>query len=148
MKYRILIAILILMVISSCTARRFYEIRSSEPQKPQLQKYDNIHLGWLPIDENEWLKYKYSSKKEWIEVIRYLNVDYLQACSKEYLPMKNITGAMSDNDNMIPKQTELFVRFNSIKIENYASTAIIDVDFIDVKTNTVVYKVSSDITAV
>ncbi len=140
-----IIAVLLLVALSSCSARRFYAIRSSEPQKPQLQKYKAIHLGWLPIDENEWLEHDYSSKKEWVDVIRYLNVDCLQSGSKDYLPMKMITAATSADDNMIPKETELFIRFNSIKMEKYARTALIEVDFIDAKSNTVVYKVSSDI---
>ncbi len=145
MKCKIVVAILILVALSACSAKRFYNIQNSEPQKPELQKYHYIHLGWLPINEDDWQKYEYGSKKEWIEVIRNLNVYGLQKSAITYLTKRNITGALSADDKAIPPQAELFIRFNSIKIENRATTGIIEVDFIDVKNNAIVYKATAEI---
>ena len=145
MKYKILATIFILATLLSCSGRYYYKILSSEPHKAQLQKYENIHLGWLPIDENDWKKYNYESKAAWVDVIRTLNINGLQKWSLEILPKKKITGATSNADKVIPRQTDLFVRFNSINIENYGRSGIIDVDFIDVKTHAIVYKASAKI---
>jgi hypothetical protein len=145
MKKKSLIVYLIILTLFSCSGRRFYKILNSEPQKPHLQKYNNIHVSWLPIDENEWKKYNYESQKDWIWVIDHENLDVLQTHIKEYLPKKNITGAKSKNDAIIPKQTELIVKFISMQITDYGRAGIIKVEFIDTNSLAVVYKVTSEI---
>jgi hypothetical protein len=145
MKCKNLIICFIVLTFFSCSGKRFYKILNSEPQKPYLQKYNYIHVSWLPMDENEWKTYNYESKKDWISVIQHMNVDQLQKYVKAYLPKKNITGAKSKDDSIIPKQTELLIKFTSMQITDYARSGIIKVEFIDTKSLTTVYKASSEI---
>ncbi len=145
MKCKNLILCLVILTFFSCSGKRFYKVLNSEPQTPHLQKYNNIYVGWLPMDENEWRKYYYESKKDWIGIIQHMNVDQLQKYVKAYLPKKNITGATSKNDTEIPNQTELVIKFTSMQILDYARSGIIKVEFIDTKSNTNIYKISSEI---
>jgi hypothetical protein len=145
MKCKNLLICLIILSLFSCSGKRFYKILNSEPQKPNLQNYNNIHIGWLPFNENEWKTYNYESQKDWIRVIRHENIDQLQQYVKQYLPKKHITGAKSKDDTIIPNQTELIIKFTSIQITDYARSGIINVEFINAKTLAVVYKISSEI---
>jgi hypothetical protein len=43
MKDKSLIVCITIYLLLSCSGRRFYKITSIEPQKPQLQKYNNIN---------------------------------------------------------------------------------------------------------
>jgi hypothetical protein len=145
MKNKMLIVCLIILTLFSCSGKRYYKILNSEPPKPHLQKYNNIHVGWLPIDENEWKKYYYESQKDWIWVINHENLDVLQKYIIEYLPKKNITGAKSKDDILIPKQTELIIKFSSMQITDYGRAGIIKAEFIDTKSLSAVYKATSEI---
>jgi hypothetical protein len=146
-KYRILSLFLIAIFLStltlSCSSKRFYKIVRSEPSKPNLQKYNYIHIGWLPIDENEWKIYEYETEDEYVRFIKQMNTEYLHAYIKDLLWKKNFTVATAKNDNIIPAQTELVIKFKSMELQHRGYTGVVDVDFIDYKTNTKVYSAYS-----
>ena len=138
-----IVIIFSLILTLSCSAKRFYKIVRSEPSKPSLQKYHNIHIKWLPIDENEWDVYEYESKEQYALFIKQMNTEYLQKYIKDFLPKKHFTGSSAKNDNTIPKQTELIIKFKSIKLQHGGQVGVIDVDFIDNKTSKTVYNAQS-----
>lgn len=151
MNFRIkrLVCLSLIIVFSvsvlSCSGKRFYKLINAEPLKPSLQQYNKIHVGWLPINDNEWKTYEYGSKVDYTRFIRQLNIEYLQDYIQSYLPKKQITGVKSKEDAVIPNQTELIIKFKSIDILHRGQVGVLAVHFIDAKTNNVVYKVSSEI---
>jgi hypothetical protein len=146
MKVKSLVICFFILALFSCNGgRRFYKILNSNPQKPQLQNYKNLHISWLPIKEEDWKTWEYNSKDEWLHIINNINITQLQQFVNDYLPNKNITGAKFKEDKLIPPQTDLIIRFISFEISEFGNVGLLDVEFFDTKVKQIVYKTSSEI---
>lgn len=104
-----------------------------------MTHYNEIYLGWIPLDENDWIRYGYPNKQEWLDLIKELNTEALPKYLQEFMPDKKIMGA-KESKNTIPTKGELFIKFNSFNSPvKYQEQCTIDVEFVDIKSGKTIY---------
>jgi hypothetical protein len=151
----IILTISVFLLPSGCVS--YYAILSEKAAAPSLDKYQNIYVGWIDLDEEKWKSYGYDTKEPWMALIRASNVSSFPRYLKAYLPSKNITTSMSKND--IPADAQLYIKFNRAEYFQKTSTGAqiafgrlagtdtldLDISFIDVKNKKEVYRVTVSI---
>ncbi|HBG07987.1 MAG: hypothetical protein A2075_11035 [Geobacteraceae bacterium GWC2_58_44] len=134
-------------LLASCGSSRYFSIKESDPVKPpSMSQYEEIHLGWMPYEENDWVQYGYEKKEHWLEVTRILNIDGLQKNMRDFMPGKTITADAGPGAG-IPETGGLYInfkRFNS-PVQDMQSWCLVDVDFVDIRSKKVIYSASAEI---
>lgn len=139
-----LLILLICIFMLSCASRHFY-IQHSNPQKPSMKHYNEIHLGWVPLAENDWIKHGYEKKQEWLDVIEILNTEALPTYLREFLRDKIFIAAKGPG-NAIPDKGDLFIKFNRYEsTAKYQESCVVDVEFIDIRTKKTIFTATADI---
>ncbi len=155
MRKQILICMCVVCLILTATnCGSYYTINTETTPTQSLSAYKTIHVGWLDMNEDNFKTYGYETKEAWAKVIEAMNIQQLPGFLKEFLPGKIVTTAKSKSEG-VADGVELYIKFSNAQYSSQTSstaqvffgrlagsdTLDCTIHFIDVKTNTEIYKV-------
>lgn len=132
-----------LFITEQAFSLTIHRIIKESPKKVNLQKYNHIHLGWLDLRGNDWKKYQYEKKENWVAVINQVNLNGIGVYLKKRLSGKKVTGASSKADTKI--KGDLYIKLNYVKIvpvRKGVDELHVNLTFINGKTKKTIYSAS------
>lgn len=106
----------------------------------ELNSYNNIFLGWVDLNKEHWSLHGYKSIEDWSDAIDRLNNIFQASCKTRHLSKKTITGALQKDDKRY-EGADLYLEFSNIQIDYDHYDLYLVIDFIDVKTQKIVYSI-------
>ncbi len=82
----------------------------------QYQKFNRIYVGWMHLGENNWKRYGYGTRGEWIDDIRSENIDSLQSYTRGYMKGWNVIGADSRTSPIPWDPNTLVILFSDVSL--------------------------------
>lgn len=142
--------VLLCIIIISCSSSSPFQIKRESTSKPSLNQYTKIYVGWLDLQEKDWKRLGYESKKHWKEVIKEMNIKVLRKYLKKFLPDKKFRFARPKSKKFPRrKRGQLYVKFENCKIEDNYSVIYggddylnVSVVFYDIKKKKKIFKAS------
>ncbi len=99
--------------------------------KAEFQKYKKVHVGWLDLGEQNWAKYGYPKKDEWVQEIKSQNINGLQKYVRDYYKGWTVTGAATKTA-AAPRDAEtVLVRFNNAALNGSTYTVKCGIEYVD-----------------
>jgi len=99
--------------------------------KAEFQKYKKINVGWIDLGEQNWARYGYPKKAEWVQEIKNQNVNGLQKYMRDYYTGWTVTGA-SSKYAAAPRAAEtVLVRFNNASLSGTTYTVKCGIEYVD-----------------
>ena len=100
--------------------------------------YNDVYIGWLDYEEDNWKKFGYESQHQWTVVVNEMNVKGLAIWLKEWMAGKNVDHAKK-RDYEEPSKG-LYVKFSDCVLWDYGAYAEVTLEYIDVSTKETLYK--------
>lgn len=101
----------------------------------------SIFIGWVDLSPDQWSLWGYSSKEEWMDVIKGLNAGFLGS-NQGYLASRTVTAAKDKNDEN-PAGSDLYIKFVGVSVDGNSYGIRTAIQFIDPKSNAVVASIPS-----
>jgi hypothetical protein len=117
----------------------------SKPKKEttaDLSAAKTIFVGWVDLSPEEWSVWGYSSKEEWVNVIKDINLDFQSSCQGKYLAGRAVTAAKDSSDENTAGK-DLYIKFSDVHIDHESYGIRLAIHFIDPKTNTEIASIPS-----
>jgi len=93
-------------VICSCSSRAV---------RQEFSGSNNLYVGWLDLKSDDYRKWGYPTKEEWVKDINDLNVGGVQKFVRDYLKGFNVTGAQKVNDRV--PTAGYVIQFSNVSID-------------------------------
>lgn len=90
--------------------------------RQEFNSNKNIYVGWLDLKPNDFRKWGYPTKEEWIKDISDLNITGLQKFVQQYLKDFCVTGAKSNIDKQ--PTTGYIIQFSNTSIDQNNSIVV------------------------
>src|SRR4030042_934653 len=140
---KIILSIMVLIIYGIAWSAPSWTLKSESPIAGDMKNYTAIWVGWLDLGEYKWKQYGYKNQDEWTAVIGELNRKSMPRYLDKYISGKKITVAKSKTDQ--PDRDGLVVKFDGANY-NYDDAVIdVTVNFIDGKTDKLLYKANVSI---
>ncbi len=81
----------------------------------QYQKFNRIYVGWLDLDDQDWVKYDYATQAAWIQEITAQNVN-LQTYTREDMKGLQVIGADSKTSSVPWNPDTLVIEFSHVSL--------------------------------
>ncbi len=81
----------------------------------QYHKFNRIYVGWVDLGEQDWVKFGYETKSEWIDEIKAQNVN-LQTYTKKDMKMLHVIGADSKTSAIPWSPDTLVILFSHVSL--------------------------------
>lgn len=144
-KKRLGVGLLLTMLLAALSACSPYQILEEPVTLTKKLDYQDIYVGWLDYEEENWQKFGYESQEAWAVAINEMNVLGLHVWLKDWLSDKNFDHAKSKDFSEPDKG--LFVKFSDCTLASYGGYAEIVVEFIDAESKDVLWKSKVSVSA-
>ncbi len=146
--YSFICIFMVAFFLGSCSPSYFITAEHPKGSMPRLKKYKQIHVGWINLDEKDWKRFGFKTRKAWKSEIRDMNIKGMQKFLKEdFLTKKKITGAISLKRDKLPKKGGLYIKFiNATYESNYnfftkqPDKLSVSMEFYDIQSKKRIYK--------
>jgi hypothetical protein len=105
--------------------------------KGEFLNYKKAYVGWLDLGEQNWKKYGYPQKDEWVQEIKAQNGG-LQKYVAGYLKGWTVTGAASKNAAAPREAGLLLVRFSNAVLNESNFSVKCGIEYVDAASGKVV----------
>ncbi len=100
----------LLFLFFSCSTKKSAQDLS---EGHRLSGYQQVHLGWLDLREENWALYGYYDQETFAKFIKRLNSYFQADCRTRHLKSKNLSFTSSATDEKFPS-TGLLISFEEI----------------------------------
>lgn len=81
----------------------------------QYQKFNRIYVGWLDLDDQEWVKFDYATQAAWIQEIKTQNVN-LQTYTRQDMKGLQVIGGDSKTSAVPWSPDTLVILFSHVSL--------------------------------
>ena len=134
-RFVLIVGILIYLGFQSFSVADSKGDTSHKETTANLSSAKTVFVGWVNLSPEEWHVWGYSSKDDWTQVIKDLNVEFQKNCQSKYLSGRTVTGAKEPGDENA-SGNDLYVKFSDVSIDRDRYGIQLSIHFIDPKTNT------------
>ena len=138
-RWTVLAVATVLMV--GCFKPPVFKVSGETPQSPVLKPYSHLYVGWVALPEDDWKKYGFVTKEDWVAKIRIFNTTGLQAYIRDRLRDAQVSGPEAQEQGL-PVEGDLYIKFtfHSLSGQNEPFELNLGVEFIDLATRETVYR--------
>ncbi|HPR48355.1 MAG TPA: hypothetical protein PK341_10250 [Spirochaetota bacterium] len=130
MKKYLMYSFISIIILSGCG---YYRIKNITKPNIDLNNYNKIYASWLDLGEDKWAVYRYSTEKEWLDLINAVNRSVVPSYFKEVFEDKTVISAKNPGEN--PPSDCLIISFENANYNNSDEELFVTIIIIDGKTS-------------
>ena len=111
--------------------------------KGEFLNYKKAYVAWLDLGEQNWKKFGYPQKDEWVKEIKTQN-GYLQGYVGGYLKGWKVTGAANKNAAAPREAGLVLIRFNNAVLNDTNYTVRCGIEYLDAASGKVIKRAAID----
>jgi hypothetical protein len=132
MKRISIIAVVVLIVIAFSTC-----VSQKTKKTVSLPKYKSVFIGWIDLNEKDWLRFNYANKEDWNRDAKRIVFTFLRNCEYK-LSCGEVHVAQNESDTDFGK-ADLYIKFTDAFVDWDNYYLYMTIHFIETAGNNEVY---------